>query len=98
MVNVYIKGVDAEAYKYAKILAIRRDETVGNIVSEALRFIYSEETRPANNLANALGFLGKDNAALARERKEMKKIRKKTDEAFEARRRRYERLGYFPAD
>ena len=45
MVNVYIKGVDEEAFRAAKILAAKKDRTLGRIVSDALTFFYKEETQ-----------------------------------------------------
>ena len=36
VVNVLIKNVDVRAYKAARLLAIRNDKNVGEIVSEAI--------------------------------------------------------------
>ncbi|MBI5037037.1 hypothetical protein HZC09_06885 [Candidatus Micrarchaeota archaeon] len=98
MVNVYIKGMDEKAYKLARMLAIQNDETVGKIVSAAIVSFVTDERSDVNNLGKALGFFGKDDKALAEERKAVRRIRKEIGEDFEKRFRKYERLGYYSVD
>ncbi|HEV8289671.1 MAG TPA: hypothetical protein VGQ00_01820 [Candidatus Norongarragalinales archaeon] len=39
MVNVFIKNVDKDAYKMAKMIAAREERNIGQIVSESLRLL-----------------------------------------------------------
>lgn len=98
MVNVYIKGMDEKAYKLARMFAIQNDETVGKIVSAAIVSFVTDEKSEVNNLGKAFGFFGRDDKALAEERKAVRRIRKELGEDFEKRFRKYERLGYYPVD
>ncbi len=98
MVNVYIKGVKDEAYKAAKKLAIEDDQTIGTIVSEAIEKLAKDRLERKNNLDRALGFFGKDDKALERERKALRSVRKAITEDFERKRKIHERARHFGTD
>lgn len=42
MANVFIKNVDAEAYRLAKAIAAKEDKKIGQVVSESLRLLARE--------------------------------------------------------
>lgn len=55
MVNVYIKNVDDEAYKKAKLLAVQHDLNIGEVISKAVNVLSNKLS--AKRVENPLDFL-----------------------------------------
>ncbi len=99
MVNVYIKGVKDDAYKKARKLAIDQDETIGEVITEAIEKLVEEKNRFENPVEKTFGMLGPASAKeVKREQARFRSIRKEIGQGLEKRRKFHERLRYFGAD
>lgn len=89
MVNVYIKNMDDEAYKTAKKMAIDRDQTMGELFSEAVESMkkkHGKKTRKKNPVVATWGVLGPvSDKEFKEELKRFKKIREEIGESLEER-------------
>lgn len=66
MVNVLIKNVDERAYKKAKMLAVREERKVGEVVSEAIFLLAREHEKPGLGVAKPVS-LGKGSELFSKE-------------------------------
>jgi len=66
MVNVLIKNVDEKAYKAAKMLAVREDKNIGEVVSQAI-FLFASQMERKGLLAVKPVDFGKGTENLSRE-------------------------------
>jgi|GEM_PF-4300270 len=99
MVNVFIKGVKDGAYKKARKLAIDQDETIGEVITEAIEKLVEEKSRFENPVEKTFGMLGPASAkSIKREQERFRDIRKEISRGFEKRRKFHERLRYFGPD
>ncbi len=86
MVNVYIKNVDEEAYRKARKMAIDRGETMGDLISNAIRTLAKSGPKKGNAVDTTFGMLGKlGKKDLDAERIRFRKIREELGKSMDER-------------